>query len=232
MKNQLLILITSINGFNCFAQLPIVNCNNVTYYADTVYVSISNNILPDTIYYNDTLGIAYPAHCLLLSDTSVISATTTFSSDSCFIFTGLQQNSFDDTINFEYLITFHSTTFSNNTIVNGYFHLSKITGNDTLADCYFPVTIILQNTIAIMEVTANEKIKIYPNPVADELNIRNNSAQLVGLTLYNSLGEKIIDKNLSGKINTLNLAGYSNGIYYYKVILDFDVIKSGKIIKM
>ena len=112
MKNQLLSCIVAINSLNCFAQ-PTVDCSNVTYFTDTFYVSVGNNILSDTIYYNDALGIAYPTHCLHLSDTSIISATTIFSSDSCFIFTGLQQNSFDDTVHFEYLVTFHSSSFSN-----------------------------------------------------------------------------------------------------------------------
>src|SRR5436190_22288162 len=154
MKKQLLISIAVTSTLNCFAE-SMVNCNNITYHTDSFYVSVNNPILSDTIYYNDTLSIAYPTQCLHLSDTSIISASVPFSSDSCFIFTGLQQNSFADTIYFEYLLTFHSTSFSNNTIVNGYFHLSKIEFNDTILNCYFPVVIILQNSTAINELMEN-----------------------------------------------------------------------------
>jgi len=232
MKKRLLILIIVIISLNSFAQAQIVNCNNVTYSTDTFYISDSNNILYDTIYYNDSIAIAYPLHCLHLSDTSIISATSTFATDSCFIFTGLAQNSFDDTVHFEYLITFHSTTFANNTIVNGYFHLLK-TGlsNDTIADCYFPVTIILQNTTGVSEIEENEKINIYPNPVSSEMNIENNSGHPIHFILYNSLSEKLIEKILTSKTSKINLSAYSTDIYFYKVSSNMQLFKSGTIIK-
>ena len=230
MKKQLLISLAVISTLNCFAQST-VNCNNVTYYADTFYISVGNTILSDTIYYNDTLGIAYPAHCLHLSDTSIISASTIFSSDSCSIFTGLQQNSFDDTVYFEYLITFHSTAFSNNTIVNGYFQLSKIEFNDTILDCYFPVTIILENTTGADELIETQKTKVYPNPAFNNLNIQNNSSQVIQFSFYNSLGEQVISKSVTGKTGSVDLSSFPNGIYFYKITSDKDITRNGKIIK-
>ena len=77
----------------------------------------------------------------------------------------------------------------------------------------------------------NQSISIYPNPSNNELNIHNNSTQTFQFTLYNSLGEKIINKVLIHKANTIDLSGYSNGIYFYKLISDKQLIKSGKLIK-
>ena len=77
----------------------------------------------------------------------------------------------------------------------------------------------------------NPELEIYPNPAFSLLNIQNNSAQLFQFTLYNSLGEKIITKSLTNKTSIIDLSDYSDGIYFYKLISDKQLIKSGKIIK-
>lgn len=74
-------------------------------------------------------------------------------------------------------------------------------------------------------------ITIFPNPSSNELNIQNNSSQLIQFTLYNSLGGKIIDKILMNSTNAINLSEYSSGVYFYKVSNAYQEIKCGKIIK-
>ena len=75
------------------------------------------------------------------------------------------------------------------------------------------------------------QVLVFPNPTAGELNIQITSTQEFQFTLYNSLGEKIIEKTFSGKSNTFNLSAYSNGIYFYKIISEKNIIKTGKVIK-
>jgi hypothetical protein len=55
--------------------------------------------------------------------------------------------------------------------------------------------------------------------------------QSIQFSLYNSLGEKIINKTLTEKINVINLSSCSGGIYFYKVIEQDNKITTGKIIK-
>lgn len=86
--------------------------------------------------------------------------------------------------------------------------------------------------LGLEDVNSNENfVWVYPNPIARELNIQNNSSQQIQFTLYNSLGEKTIGKLLTYKTNTIDLSNYSTGIYFYNINSDKNIIKTGKIIK-
>ena len=128
-----------------FSQFNNIDCNNVTYLEDTFYVSVNNNVISNTIYYNDPISMIYPNHCLILDDSSLITVryfTGVFSTGfDCHIFTHLTQNSTRDTLDFDFEVTFSSSNFVNNTVVNGNLVLSDV--NST---CTNPVTIILQNS--------------------------------------------------------------------------------------
>ena len=147
MKKLLLILFfLGVFSENIFSQSNVIDCNNVTYLEDTFYVSLNNNTILNTIFYNDSTSMIYPSHCLVLDDSSLISVsyfTGVFNTgDHCHIFTHLTQNSTRDTLNFDFEVTFNSTNFPNNTVVNGSLVLSDL--NST---CTNPITIVLQNGI-------------------------------------------------------------------------------------
>ena len=146
-KNISILCIVFIHLFtnsHIFSQLNVIDCNNVTYYEDTFYVSMNDNIIENTIFYNDSISMIYPNHCLILDDSTLITVryfTGVFSTDfDCHIFTHLTQNSSRDTLDFDFEVTFNSSNFSNNTVVHGNLVLSDV--NST---CTNPVTIILQN---------------------------------------------------------------------------------------
>ena len=128
-----------------FSQSNTIDCNNVTYLEDTFYVSVNNNFISNTIYYNDSTSMIYPNHCLILNDSSLITVryfSGVFSTGfDCHIFTHLTQNSTRDTLDFDFEVTFSSTNFPNNTVVNGNLVLSDV--NST---CTSPVNIILQHS--------------------------------------------------------------------------------------
>ena len=121
-----------------------IDCNNVTYNQNIFYVSPQNNIITNTIFYNDSISMIYPNHCLILDDSSLITVryfTGVFNTGfDCHIFTHLTQNSSRDTLDFDFEVTFNSNNFPNNTVVNGNLVLS-----DMNSTCTNPVTIILQN---------------------------------------------------------------------------------------
>ena len=149
MKKHIAILcIAFINLYTIgysFSQSNPIDCNNVTYLEDTFYVSVDNNIISNTIYYNDSTSMIYPNHCLILDDSSLITVryfTGVFSTGfDCHIFTHLTQNSTRDTLDFDFQATFSSTNFPNNTVVNGNLVLSDV--NST---CTSAVTVILQHS--------------------------------------------------------------------------------------
>jgi hypothetical protein len=223
-------LILNIFSFGLYAQAPKVNCNNVTYFADTIYISPGNNLVTDTIYYNDTLDIAYPSHCLLLSDTSIISTRIGFS-DGCNIFTGLSSapSSEDDSVYFEYPIRFKSTTYPNNTVVTGYFHLLRFDMNDTAADCFYPVTIILQSPTGISE-KSSEQLHTYPNPSTGLLTLDTKIPKTTLVTISNSLGQSIRQIFLQPFETSIDISELAAGLYIIEIAAEQKNIRQ-KIIK-
>ena len=94
MKKLLLILfLLGVFSDNIFSQFNTIDCNNVTYLEDTFYVSLNNNRISNTIFYNDSTSMIYASHCLVLGDSSLISVshfTGVFNTgDHCHIFTHL-----------------------------------------------------------------------------------------------------------------------------------------------
>ena len=165
MKKLLSILSIAFINLNMinysFSQSNVIDCNNVTYYEDTFYVSMNDNIMGNTIYYNDSTSMIYPSHCLLLDDSSLISVSYVSgpinANSNCHIFTHLTQNSSRDTLDFDFEVSFNTSNFPNNTIVNGNLVLSDV--NST---CTNPVTIILQNGVSNTTgniILSNKKLK-------------------------------------------------------------------------
>ena len=84
---------------------------------------------------------------------------------------------------------------------------------------------------SIKDNSMKTELEIFPNPVKSIMNIRINSNDDSKVILYNSLGEKIIERPLNNKINALDLSAYSNGIYYYMLTSNIGMNKTGKIMK-
>lgn len=61
----------------------------------------------------------------------------------------------------------------------------------------------------------NNLVKIYPNPVTDILNVVLNSAN-IKLTIYNSLGSKIVEKFAYENIVRIDVRNYAPGVYILK----------------
>lgn len=65
-------------------------------------------------------------------------------------------------------------------------------------------------------------INCYPNPIIDDLTIKNLSQEKVDVEIYNMLGEQVLFiKNVTDKILTVNLSSITSGILFVR-------IKSGK----
>ena len=87
---------------------------------DTFFVSLNNNRISNTIFYNDSTSMIYPTHCLVLDDSSIINVsyfTGVFNTGlNCHIFTHLTQNSTRDTLDFDFEVAFASNNFPNNKV--------------------------------------------------------------------------------------------------------------------
>ena len=67
-------------------------------------------------------------------------------------------------------------------------------------------------TLGIDDITISDTIKIYPNPVSEVINIKTGNDNLLQkVTLYNSLGVKVIETKTTP--GSLNISHLQNGIY-------------------
>ncbi|MEX2485225.1 MAG: ice-binding family protein [Brumimicrobium sp.] len=75
-------------------------------------------------------------------------------------------------------------------------------------------------------------ISVYPNPFNNEINIKveNNDNERLVLKLYNSLGVELNSSSLKNGTNTIDMSTLSSGVYFYKVIGNNTIVKSGKLV--
>lgn len=73
------------------------------------------------------------------------------------------------------------------------------------------------------------KVSLTPNPVGSKLTIASNTL-LTHVSIYNTLGERVMDKSISSNEYALNVSTLSNGIYFVK-ISTHNTIQTLKIIK-
>jgi hypothetical protein len=68
-----------------------------------------------------------------------------------------------------------------------------------------------------IEQTLNN-VKLYPNPANNILNITvSDNATPEGYTVYNSLGQLMDSGAITATTQSLNIAGYANGVYFVKL---------------
>ena len=81
--------------------------------------------------------------------------------------------------------------------------------NQTTADCEFPRDAV--------EDAENEKLLIYPNPAEDMLYIKTQSSDLATVTVYNSIGVRVMSETASSELIELNVAALTAGQYVVTV---------------
>ena len=59
--------------------------------------------------------------------------------------------------------------------------------------------------------------QIYPNPATTRLTVDLNEADKANVTIYNILGQAVIEETLHGISNSINIAELSSGLYFVKV---------------
>lgn len=59
-----------------------------------------------------------------------------------------------------------------------------------------------------------KNIKVYPNPTSDFINVEGAENSMV--TIYNELGQAILNRRIDSEFETLNMSGFVPGIYFIK----------------
>jgi hypothetical protein len=63
----------------------------------------------------------------------------------------------------------------------------------------------------------NNELTIYPNPTTGNVSI-DNPYELANLTVFNLLGELVLDMNVTKGLNQIDLNSISNGIYVVRLV--------------
>ena len=82
-------------------------------------------------------------------------------------------------------------------------------------------------------VKINKAVVIYPNPFNTYIDITVNDASINNnfyLTIYNIIGDVVINKTINKRLSTIETNNLPKGIYFYKLVGDDKSIYSGKLI--
>ena len=80
-------------------------------------------------------------------------------------------------------------------------------------------------------ITSDEyNLDIFPNPFSNVASIYNKLNKELVLTIYNSLGNKVMEKLLSSDLTEINRGNLASGIYFYKTVANQKIIYKGKLI--
>ncbi len=85
-----------------------------------------------------------------------------------------------------------------------------------------------------LSIAGNDKInnlKVYPNPARDIITFETTSDEDFQLTIFNSLGQSVLQQHCTSRQNTINTVTFQSGIYYYKMVSNNGEIVSGKFVK-
>lgn len=105
--------------------------------------------------------------------------------------------------------------------------------NNTVINQGFLAAASSSTTLAVDEQLLSTAIKVYPNPVSENLQI--DFTDVTGeakLMLYSITGQLVKTEKLNAQNNTINVSHLQNGLYLVNLhFSDYKIIKSFKIIK-
>ncbi|MEI6695176.1 MAG: T9SS type A sorting domain-containing protein [Bacteroidota bacterium] len=86
-------------------------------------------------------------------------------------------------------------------------------------------------SVGINETITQSEILVYPNPARDYINFDMGMYKDFQLSVYNSVGQAILQKEFTSGNNTIYIRNFKQGIYYYRLINDKGKVISGKFVK-
>ena len=108
--------------------------------------------------------------------------------------------------------------FISNGIWNSYQSTNYVTFNNTFStvQALNPVTKDLCQALSAKDVLDEEIVEIFPNPFADKFNVHVRTYQNYGLNIFNLIGEKFFEKEITGD-QEIDLQNLPAGVYILNV---------------
>jgi hypothetical protein len=90
--------------------------------------------------------------------------------------------------------------------------------------------LVYNPTVGVEEASA-DKIAVYPNPVSENLFVNMAGISGASVSVFDITGKKVMQHNLTEKLNSINVASLANGMYVYQVSNNAkEILKTGKFI--
>ncbi len=89
----------------------------------------------------------------------------------------------------------------------------------------------ITGSVGINEKISQSEILVYPNPAKDYINFEMGMYKDFQLTVFNSIGQIMLQKSFTSANNTIDIQNFKQGIYYYNLVNDKGKRISGKFVK-
>ena len=117
-----------------------------------------------------------------------------------------------------------------------YFSISGYQANDASG---MPVvfntpidSIVVNSTVGINEQNNSAQISVYPNPTSGSFSVFTSEQIKNGsIEIYNRIGALVLNQEISGQQNNIDLKNLANGIYFVKVMSEGKIIGMQKVVK-
>lgn len=89
------------------------------------------------------------------------------------------------------------------------------------------------STLSVGSLNATKEIAVYPNPFNSYFNIDLNNYSTtdnIQLSIYNILGEEVINESLVSPLNKVETNGLPLGIYFYKIFNKNSILQTGRLV--
>lgn len=85
---------------------------------------------------------------------------------------------------------------------------------------------------SVDELDKNNIVSVFPNPFSNMINVEIDTDQNNNyiIEIYNSLGIVLVNSTLNKGVNKIEMSELSSGVYFYKVIGNNRIVKSGKLV--
>lgn len=99
---------------------------------------------------------------------------------------------------------------------SGTYEVTHIVSNDCAADTLIrTVEIVISSSYSL----AKSGLEVFPNPTSDVLNIYSEEREMASLSLYSSIGQKVVDEKPHAKAMRFSADGFAPGVYWLHVVL-------------
>ncbi len=88
----------------------------------------------------------------------------------------------------------------------------------------------LCSVTGINETTVSSEAKVFPNPFSNQLTFTSSDNEIMKLTLYDIFSRQIIQQTITNS-TTINTEQLTDGIYFYELRNNKEIIKNGKVLK-